>query len=111
MIDNDTEIQLPRNAAALNEFFDTIIGAAQVPDNDLFRELIATVIGQSDASKVWFPVSYFVDRIQHIQAHSVAYEYIQSQREKAKKAAQEEFNKQADTKTEVSVDVGNNKDS
>jgi len=107
MIDSDTEVQLPRSRAALEEFFNTIIGASGVPDTDLYRELIATVIGQSDSSKVWFPLSYFVERIQHIQAHSLAYEYIQEQREKTKKAAQEAKN-QAETPKEAVSDVSNN---
>jgi hypothetical protein len=105
MIDKDTqEVELPRTLEQLNNFFATVIGAYDLPDDERTKEMIATAVVHAPQDKSWLPLGYFGHRVRKSQANLVAYNFVQEiiQREALKK--------QADTKIEGAADVINIKD-
>lgn len=110
MVDSDTEIQLPQTESALTDFFNTVIGAGNLPDDDFMRDMIATHILHAPQDRSWFKLSYFIEKCQKSVANRVAYEFTIAQAEK-RKAAQEELKAASQpvetSKEEVSTNVSN----
>lgn len=99
VVDKDSQVvDLPITKFGLNDYFNTIIGAYGLPDNDDTRTAIATVVFHAPADAGSLTLGYVGHRVRKAMANYAAYEILEEI--KAKKKAQ-----QADTNTQVPVNV------